>query len=37
LPQLVLNMLLAFPLYALCRRLFRGRVTGAVHEVEFVG
>jgi rod shape-determining protein MreD len=37
LPQLVLNALLAFPLYALCRRLFRGRVGTVAREVEFVG
>jgi rod shape-determining protein MreD len=37
LPQLLLNMLLAFPLYALCRRLFRRRFSTLAHEVEFVG
>jgi rod shape-determining protein MreD len=36
-PQLVLNTLLAFPLYALCRRLFRGRGRVPAREVEFVG
>jgi rod shape-determining protein MreD len=37
LPQLVLNALLAFPLYALCRRLFHRWVSSVAREVEFVG
>jgi rod shape-determining protein MreD len=37
-PQLILNVLLTWPVYALCRRLFRRRLTlGAAREVEFVG
>jgi rod shape-determining protein MreD len=36
LAQLVLNALLAFPLYTLCRRLLRRRMSVA-REVEFVG
>jgi rod shape-determining protein MreD len=37
LPELLLNALLAFPIYALCRRLFRRRLSRVAREVEFVG